>query len=1292
MIKTNTKSNCLKQKIADCLSCDQHRLRRRLGQLNQQATENTKDSTEKLLQDIDQSISVVNDRIANQPQVHYPENLPITEHLAHLSKKIQENQVIIVCGETGSGKSTQLPKLCLELGLAAKGLIGHTQPRRLAAKTIAQRVSDELQTELGSIVGYKIRHRDTTSDNSLIKIMTDGILLAEMQNDRWLSQYTTIIIDEAHERSLNIDFILGYLKQLIKRRSDLKVIVTSATIDVERFSEHFESAPVIQVEGRNYPVETRYRPVEQDEEDENANEKALLQAIQELSQISLGDILVFLQGEYEINIVHKFLQKHHLPNTDILPLYSRLASSKQSRVFKPHKKRHIILSTNVAETSLTIPGISYVVDFGYAKISRYSYRSKVQRLPIEKISQASANQRQGRCGRTHEGVCIRLYSEEDYLSRPQYTEPEIYRTNLATVILKMKSMKLGDINDFPFIDPPNSRFINDGLRLLNELSAIDKNENLTKVGKQLSVLPIDPRLGRMLIAANDWNCVSEILIIVSMLAIQDPRERPLDAASKADKAHSKFKHKHSDFISLLNLWVFYQSKKKSLSNRKLKKLCKTNFLSFTRMLEWEEIHRQLSEIVKELGFSINNEKAELNSIHCALLNGLLSHVAYKNNSKSYLAARSAKCHIFPGSNLFESLPKWIMAAEFIETSKLYARTVAKIDPNWLLKPAKHLLQRSYFEPHWDSKKQHISAYETIELYGLTIVSRQKVSYARINPVEARGLFIQLGLVELNLQNNARFYEHNKKIINEIKLLETKSRRLDKLDESKIYEFYDKKIPASINSLQTLDGWRKQIERENAEHLYLSKQQIIRETDQDHKFYYPDTINLDKVKIPLKYEFEPSSSSDGVTIEVPIQLLNKLSTINIESVVPGYVNEIIERLLKSLPKSIRKKLLPMPSTIEECVKNIDISGSSLIDGLCEYLESTKGLSIDKTDFSVETIPDYLRPTIKVISEDGKVVAMGKEINSLINKLSKNIETSLKKEALNRFSKTNIESWEFSDLPVSKTEIINKIPTTVYPALCYKENILSISYFGSLEKAEIEMKLGLNYLYQFYLKKEIKYFVKNLSGSDYIMLSVNHGYDTDKIKQDIVFKTINELFIEKYEITRTKKGFEEILNRENSNFISNANELSVLINKIASLYSNLASKLNSDEITLPEDSVNDIQSQLSVLFYDGFVKNNSIEWLKQYPRYLDSIFNRIDRVQYASKSDLQRIQEINKYWTEFIEIYKRKDSSNILEDIEFVRYQWMLQEYRVSLFTQELKTVIKVSPKKLDNQRQKIKCLN
>ncbi len=942
----------LSRDIESCLLRHQPRLQKRLAQLAGQ-TQWRKANAENLAalrDEISRSRASRAQRVANLPQPQFPEALPVSGRREEIAEAIAQNQVIIVAGETGSGKTTQIPKICLALGRGVGALIGHTQPRRIAARTVAQRIAEELGSALGEQVGFKVRFSDHMQPGAYIKLMTDGILLAELAHDRDLLQYDTLIIDEAHERSLNIDFLLGYFKQLLPRRPDLKLIITSATIDTERFSRHFDNAPVIEVSGRTYPVELRYRPL-LDDGDENGADPiaAILRAVDELAESEgPGDTLVFLSGEKEIRETTEALRKHHPPHTEILPLYSRLSAKEQNRVFQTGRGRRIVLATNVAETSLTVPGIRFVVDPGKARISRYSYRTKVQRLPIEAISQSSANQRSGRCGRVSAGVCIRLYSEDDFIARPAFTEPEIQRTNLASVILQMRNLGLGDPEAFPFIDPPDRRYISDGFRLLQELGAIDEKRALTALGKNLSHLPLDPKIGRMILAAEENNSLAEVLIIASALSVQDPRERPTDRQQQADEKHAALRDEKSDFVSLLTLWQRSREQQKQLSKNQWRKYCRQNFLSFMRMKDWVETHQQLRVQVKNMGLRINVNAANYEQIHCALLSGLLSQVGTRDEPEEkpqqqkkntgqaapgkrkkisrYLGARNTEFFLFPGSGLAKKSPRWVMSAELVQTSRLFARQNASVEPEWIESAAHHLLKREYSEPYWDKRRGRVSAFETVRLYGLVLHARRRINFSTIDPQQARRIFIREALVHGEYHTQATFFAHNQKILAKAKELEDQFRSSGiVVDDEQLFQFFDEKIPETICSHASFEKWRKKAERENQNLLRLSKEDVLVASTHNNKCDYPAELEVGGITLPLSYCFNPGGNDDGVTVTVPLGALNQLNEAVFEWLVPGLLAEKITALLKSLPKTIRKQLVPVPDTAETIGKELTPTG-------------------------------------------------------------------------------------------------------------------------------------------------------------------------------------------------------------------------------------------------------------------------------------------------------------------------------------------------------------------------------
>ena len=1266
---------------------DQRRLLSQLQAIQSSATQNFESLRKQIKQARDRNQA----RLAACPVVRFSGDLPIHARLDDIREMIQQHQLVIVCGETGSGKTTQLPKLCLSIGRGINGQIGHTQPRRIAAKAVATRVAEELATALGAAVGFKIRHTDKTSHKTYIKLMTDGILLAELQHDRKLEAYDTLIIDEAHERSLNIDFILGYLKQLLPERPDLKVVITSATIDVKRFSEHFGNAPVIEVSGRTYSVEVRYRPIDEDaQEDDTINDTALLAAIRELSMESHDDILIFLEGEREIHETARFLNRQKFSDTDILPLYARLDTAQQSRIFKPHKRRHIVLATNVAETSLTIPGIHYVIDRGFARISRYSRRSKVQQLPIEKISQSSAEQRKGRCGRVAAGICIRLYANEDFVTRPLYTDAEILRTNLASVILQMKALELGDIREFPFIDNPDTRYINDGLRLLTELRAIDADGHLTGAGRQLARLPVDPRLGRMLLAAHELACVAEVLVIVSALSIQDPRLRPLDAQEKADEAHGRFADERSDFLWFLNFWNFYHERAGHLSQNQLRKLCQQNFLSYMRIREWRDVYKQLSELLSEIGIHKNPEPASYDNIHCALLSGLLSHIAVKTDDREYTGARGIKLNIFPGSHQFSKCPKWIMAAELIETTRLYARTVASIEPQWVVKLAEHLLQREFFEPHWDKRAQQVMAYEKVTLYGLILIPRHRINFGRIDPVEARRLFIQNALVDENYQTQAAFLRFNHAIIKDIRLLEQKSRRLDVLNEAAIYAFYDQRIPEGICNGPAFEKWYRSAAKENKKVLYLNKADIMNHPAESiTPEQYPDSLLINQHELPVTYRFQPGEGDDGIILDVPLHLLNQLNPGHLERLLaPALLEEKITAMLRSLPKQFRRDLVPIPEFAHECANSMTIDHKPLTINLAEYLFQSRGIQIPENTWHSMVLPNHLLIKVRVLDVKNEIVAESRDVAELKDMLSEQMQTQFAVISDPLINRDGITVWDFGDMPEVINLRISGLSVRAYPALVDMNESVSVRCFDTAEKAQEKMYAGLMRLFTLVLKKDINYLKKQLPYIDKMCMYYSSIGLCDELKNDLVELIVEQVFIADNPNVRNQDEFNRRKNNGVPGLITAENDICDLIHESLKKYQDIKTRITANILPVWTTAIDDIRDHLDTLVFNGFIRQVPLKWLRYYPRYLDAINKRLDKLSCSPQKDAKQSNKLKPFW----EFYKQfsganRQSDNSIRELE--EYRWMLEEYRVSLFAQELKTVIPVSQERIQNQLDNIR---
>jgi len=1230
-------------------------------------------------------------RRAGLPRPEYPADLPVVGKREEILAAIAAHQVVVICGATGSGKSTQLPKLCLELGRGVNGWIGHTQPRRLAARTLANRIAAELNTEVGGAVGYKVRFTDQVGPDSYVKLLTDGMLLAEIQGDRLLEGYDTIIIDEAHERSLNIDFLLGYLKQLLPRRPDLKVIVTSATIDPEQFSRHFDGAPIIEVSGRTYPVEVRYRPLrdEDDDGDERTQRAAILDAVDELAADGPGDVLVFLSGEREIRETAEALRKHHPQNTEILPLYARLSAAEQAQVFTPGKRRRIVLATNVAETSVTVPGIRYVVDTGLARISRYSYRTKVQRLPIEPISQASANQRSGRCGRTAPGICIRLYSEADFQARPEFTDPEILRTNLAAVILQMRGLGLGEIEDFPFIDPPDSRFISDGYKLLLELGAVDKHRQLTDLGRQLARLPVDPRIARILLQANREGCLREALAIGAVLSIQDPRERPLEAAQAADQAQSAFRDERSDFIGYLKLWDAYHEQAKHLSGRKLAQWCRDHFLSPARMREWVDIHRQLNELVKGMGLSMNSEPAEYAPLHKALLSGFLSNIATKAEGSEYLGPRGIKLHIFPGSGTFKSRPKWIMAAELVETQRLYARDVAMVEPEWIEALAQHLLSRAYFEPHWEQRPAQVAAYQTTSLYGLVLSARRKVNFGPIDPVQSREIFIRDGLVRGGLRTRGGFFEHNRRLIEEIETLEAKSRRRDVLaDEQAQYAFYDARIPDTVYSGASFERWREQAERQTPRLLYMRREDLMQhEASAVTGDEFPDRLAVLGLELPLEYHFEPGHELDGVTVVVPLPALNQLTPEPFDWLIPGLRREKIIALIKALPKALRRHFVPAPDYAHAVMQAVTPFDGSLQEAVRRELKRMTAVEIPIDAWDAVELPPHLQMNFKVVDPKGKILAMGRDLRLLQQRLGGQASQQFESARQQRWERAEVRRWDFGELPESIEFEQNRVRLRGYPAVIDQQSSVRLALVDSPSEAALLTRAGIRRLFMLELPQQTRYLKRNLPNLDRMCLLYRQVGSCDELQQDLLAAAVEATFLADGELPRDEAAFRQRLEAGRAGLVETANELSEKTHKILGIYHEVCKQLKEPVALANVDSVRDVREQLDHLIYPGFVCATPRNRLEHLPRYLQAMSRRLHKLAADPGRDRGLLRQIRPLWEQYLARAEQHRKKNIV-DPALDEYRWLLEEFRVSLFAQELRTAVAVSEKRLRQQWQSV----
>ncbi len=1293
------------------MGADQYKLARRLSEIEKlaRAEKPFSEALEKWQAQLARSQARVQARMALVPeQIEFP-SLPVCEKREEIAQIIANNQVVVLAGETGSGKTTQIPKICLSIGRGVKGLIGHTQPRRIAANTVANRIAEELKTTLGDKVGYQVRFSDQSTENTLIKVMTDGILLAEIQNDPFLNKYDTLIIDEAHERSLNIDFLLGYLKQLLPKRPDLKLIITSATIDLERFSQHFNNAPIIEVSGRTYPVEVWYRPLYEfensdDTEAEPDQYAAIVDAVHEIelhektgSGQRGGDILVFLSGEREIREAAEALRKAQFAHMEVIPFYARLSLAEQQKVFAPHTGRRIVLATNVAETSITVPGIRYVIDPGFARISRYSYRTKVQRLPIEPVSQASANQRKGRCGRVAEGICIRLYSEEDFNSRPAFTDAEILRTNLAAVILQMLQLRMGDIHKFPFIDAPDHRLISDGFKLLEELHAVNSKNQLTPVGQQLSKLPLDPRLARMLLSAQEQSCVRELLIIASALSVQDPRERPVEKQQAADQMHRRFWVEHSDFLGFVGLWDYFETQRQALSQNQLRKLCKKEFLSYLRLREWRDVHHQLCVAVKELGIRVNSEPANYEAIHKALLTGLLGNLGFNHEEREYLGARNRKFAIFPGSSLAKKTPKWIMAAELIETSKLFAHTVAKIEPEWVIAAAEHLVKRQHFEPHYDSRSGQVMVYEKITLYGLTIVEKKSVSYSHIDPAQCREVFIRAALVEgqydqhpkrkslRNKNPETDFFAHQQQLLAELEELESKARRRDILvDEQVIFDFYNERIPAPVVNLAGFEAWRKKAEQNNPKVLFLTRETLMRHGAGDiTQAQFPNELEWRGMVFPLSYHFEPNHAFDGVSIHVPMSVLHQVPEYRLEWLVPGMLREKCISLIKSLPKNLRKHFVPVPDVVDKILAALSPDNKPLSEALGTQLKRLTGVDIPKEAWLETSVDNYYRFNIHVVDDKGKIIASGRELAPLREKYRERVQQNIQSAATD-IERDGITSWDFPELPQAIQLPRGGISIRAYPALVDKQHSVALQVLDNPLQALDITQRGIARLIFLSLNQTVKYLQKELLKGQEVALTLAGIGNREQVADDLIMAAIKQLALtDQQQLPRTHAEFEGRVSLAKEKLIVQAQDLANQLVAALKLLVDVKKQLKQQKnMLLLAFTISDINQQLGELFYPGLVYKTPAIWLQQYAKYMRGIQQRLEKAALNVQKDKLLLAEIAPHRQRLVDYLSKEGDYRLAQNSDLEEYRWWIEELRISLFAQTLKTQVPVSHKRLD----------
>ena len=1357
----------LQTAIAQCLGKDRFLLRQKLGRIERMANEQ-KPFDHLLTQlghDIQQSKSIRDARIKSLPKPTYPADLPVVGKKDDIARTIAKNQVTIICGETGSGKTTQLPKILLELGRGVDGMIGHTQPRRIAARSVAARIASELNTPLGHTVGYKVRFSDRISNDTCIKLMTDGILLAETTGDRFLNNYDTLIIDEAHERSLNIDFLLGYLKQLLPKRPDLKIIITSATIDPQRFSRHFNNAPIVEVSGRTFPVEVRYRPIQsEDPEMEDVTQiQGILDAIDELWRDAPGDTLVFLSGEREIRETAEALRKHHPPGVqqmpEVLPLYAKLSADDQNRIFSIGSRRRIILTTNVAETSLTVPGIKYVIDSGYARISRYSPRTKVQRLPIERISRASANQRMGRCGRISDGICIRLYSLADFESQIEFTEPEIQRTNLASVILQMTSLRLGDVGEFPFVEPPDYRMIKDGYHTLHEIRAIDDSNQLTDLGRELARLPIDPRIGTMLLASRDEQCIGEMLIIASALCIPDPRERPMDKQDAADTAHSAFRDVNSDFLGFLKIWNWFIDRQKHLSNSKLRRACHDNFISYVRMREWIDIHHQLHSLVAEIGVEKAQTKnifeasvvqtrsqdrstrnadhsmrnpavtnpamdvaigrtkkiiagktnadpleelhnrpgnivpAKFDSIHRSILLGLLGNIGLKGDGFEYTGARGSKFSIFPGSSLFSARPKWIVAGELVETTRLYARTVARIQPEWIERLAEHLIKRSHTDPRWQPERGYVVASEKVSLYGLIVVPQRSVHYGPINPKESREIFIRCALVERDWRTTAPFFRHNLSLIEQIQTIEAKSRRTDILvDQKVIFDFYDRRIPAGIYNVPLFEKWRNETERRDSKCLFMSRRDLMRHgADEITADAFPDFAIVNDHKLAIEYDLDPGNAMDGVTLVVPLKLIDHISPARFEWLVPGLLREKIVELIRTLPKSVRVTFVPVTDTADAAVAKLKPSYAPLLDSLVEFLGKKSGSTVLRSDFDFSAIPSYLFMNYRVIDENRKTLAVGRDLNKIRAELGLAARDSLAAMPKTQYTKDNLQRWDFGDLPISIEVKRDDMTFLGYPALIDKGNSVSLMLLDTADNARVAMKTGIRRLFMVQLREDLKQIERSIPRLDAMSLNYSTIGNATDLRADFLTAVADRALCIDGDPSaiRAQAEFVKLAEAAWRRLHPCANELSGIVARVLRLYQPLQISLSGAFAPLMHASVLDMKQQLAHLVFKGFITRIPSDRMDHLPRFIEGIADRLKKLMNAGLSrDQKGMETVSPYWMMYLTQLEKHRKENIV-DQELIVFRWMIEEFRISIFAQELGTSQPISSQRMDRQWEKVK---
>lgn len=1283
------------ESIASAMLWDQYWLRKQARKLEdlQKHAKPFEEVRARLEDRLSKSVARREMRAQRIPPVSFDPELPIAAHHDEIVEAIHDHQVVVVAGETGSGKSTQLPKICLDAGFGIRGLIGHTQPRRIAARSVASRIAEELGMPLGTAVGYKVRFQDETSPETYIKLMTDGMLLAEAASDRFLEQYEVIILDEAHERSLNIDFLLGILHRLLRKRPELRLVITSATIDAERFGEHFgtsaQPAPVITVEGRTYPVEVRYRGLEDESGQTLGTYQGVLRAFHELSDE--GDVLVFLPTERDIRETAKRLRADKVvqrQQREVLPLYARLSTADQNKIFHPGKARRIVLATNVAESSLTVPRIHCVIDTGTARISRYSPRLRMQRLPIESISQASAEQRKGRCGRLGPGTCVRLFDEEDFHARSPFTTPEIRRTNLASVILQAKYLRLGEVDTIPFLDPPRPETIREGYKTLFELGAVDERRRLTDLGSTLARLPVDPRIGRMVLAASDENCLAEILIVAAALEIQDPRVRPIDRQQAADEQHQQFVDEDSDFLSYLKLWDFVQTKRGELSRGGFRRLCEKTFLSPNRLHEWFEVHRQLKQTAADIGLKPQRRRDDSPAIHRALLTGLLSCAAYRAEENQYTGAGGNKLFLWPGSGLFRSKPKWVMAAELVETTKRFGRTAARINPAWLESLGAHVTKQSYSDPHWHAKSQSVMAFESVTLYGLPIVNRRRVAYGHLDVEVARQIFIERGLVGQQMEVSDKFFQHNAKVCAEAEKLAAKTRRRDCiLDEFRLHAFYEQRIPRDVYDMASLRRKFKSDPKLRTS-LEMSIEDLVGDDLGVDTKSFPTEIDVGSMKLPLTYHFEPGAENDGVTLTVPPEAVSQLHSAQLEWLVPGLLEEKLVALIRSLPKPMRRGLVPAPDTAKKVADELEFGATAFLPEVARRLSEIAGDKISPANFRLSKLPPHLQMRVRVVGHDGDEQMASRDIIGLRSELASGPDhvTSTAATPDDPWYRDGVKSWDFGDLPAETRVIRGGIEVVLFPALVeFEDGTLGLRLEETRTAAEISTRHAACRLFRELNRRAIRSQVRNLPQWSDVCLWSASLFPKDHLEEQVGLLIAEMAFLHGQPALRLQDDFEARQSESGQRIAIGTQSVAALAPKMMSAYHR--AQLALGDITAERYAAirTDVQNQLAELMHANCLAQTPWNWLVEFPRYLDGITYRLERLNAIDvKKEETLVRELNELWSRLDRCDQRVAS---IAHAELVTYRWMIEEYRVSLFAQPLGTAVKVSRQRLEKQWEK-----